>query len=136
MLRNLRSQWDLPTFFSCVRLGEMSSCLFLYLVHGGIIMAWIVVKQDNPLDIAVTGNVYGLHPSAMSPTNAVRILLWSVLRIVDQDVGILRVFTQNFVQLRFTMFDIARMSYHRVADLDSETRCALGMVQRKRIYFC
>jgi hypothetical protein len=67
--------------------GERA-CLALDIADKCIVVAWIVVRQREPLDAGGGGDLHHVVVGAVSPGLLRRVLLGRVLGIVDHEVGI------------------------------------------------
>src|SRR5271157_6620605 len=101
-----------------------------YFTHGLIVVAGIVVEQNQPLYIAVASNLRSLQPCTVAVSFACRIFLGGVLCIVNQHVGILSVFPQDFVEPDMPVLKITGMSDHFAFRFDSVSGSALEVMKR------
>ena len=58
-----------------------------------------MVEQNQLLRAGLAGESGGLKPGAVSPAAMAIVFGGCILRVADQDVGVLRVFKQNGIEL-------------------------------------
>src|SRR5271157_5457424 len=96
-----------------------------YLTHDLIIVVGIVVEQNQPIYIALASNSRSFQPCTVAVSFPRGIFLWGVLSIVNQHVGILSVFPQDFVEPDMSVLKITGMSNHFAFRFDSVSGSAL-----------
>jgi len=90
------------------------TCFVQYRVHRVIVMAGVVVKQNQTLYIALTSNLRGMQPGAVAPTLLGNIFVRRILRVVDQHVSILGELPQSFVEPGISVLKVAGMRNHGI----------------------
>src|SRR5208337_5129206 len=126
-----RLQLDLPSLFSDIGVFKVTTCFVQYLVHCLIVVAGVVVEQNQTLYIALASDARGLQPGTVAPTLLGKIFVGRVLRIVNQHISILRELSQGLVELIMSVLKIAGMGNHGVFRFDSVSGSALGVIQGK-----
>src|SRR5581483_2445498 len=80
-----------PAFTRRESVRKLRASVFHYCRNGRIIVIGVVVKQDELFYIALARDTYRLLPGAMPPAFESRVFFGCVLRVVDQNVGVLRI---------------------------------------------
>ncbi len=87
------------------------------------------MEEDQLLDLRRAGEVDGFTPRAVSPTLAVFIFFGRVLRVVNQNVGVLCVVAKSGVRNVVAVFMIACVNDRRAGRLDAIAGCAVRVMQ-------
>jgi len=67
-------------------LRDLRTTLRHHAIHLRVRMARIVVEEHQPLGLRLLGELQGIKVGGMPPAHAVRVFLWRVLGILDEEI--------------------------------------------------
>src|SRR5215831_10398359 len=92
-----------------------------------------MVKQDQLFYPCLACQAGTLKPCAVAPSFMAAIFVGCKLSVVNQDIGVLGIVSQNSIQCFMAMFQIRCVDNHIIGGLNAIPDGALGMIQWKRI---